>query len=399
MDSKNIKILFVSSTANFQKFNRPFMRLCKEKGWIVDYVSAGEEKILDCDRDYKIDLSRSPFSFKNLKAISQMKKILNENEYDIIHCHTPMGSVVARIAGKKFRKKGLKIIYTAHGFHFYKDAPLLNWILYYPVEKILARYTDAIITINNEDYKRAVKKFGKYTKVYFMNGIGVDLNRFSPLSSQKISTIRKELGYSDNNFIITVVAECNKNKNQIFLIEQLPELKRKISNLKVLFAGNETLPSARQKVDELNLNDVCEFLGYRNDIDLIEKISNICFSASKREGLPINVIEGMACGKVCICSKNRGHNSLLNDGVNGLLFDLNNPTQMKEDILFVYNCKEEARNLAKKALEDSIQYDINFAIETIRNIYDEIIRGGVIEYLFFINLQSFACNKSKEFWK
>ena len=156
------KILFVSNTANFSKFNRPYMKWCKENGWQVDYVSAGEEPVVDCDNDIKIDLPRSPFSTKLFSSIHQMKKILRNNNYDIIHCHTPMGGVVARIAARKYRKAGTKIIYTAHGFHFYKGAPLLNWLCYYPVEKYLAKFSDAIITINREDYDRAKKKFSKF---------------------------------------------------------------------------------------------------------------------------------------------------------------------------------------------------------------------------------------------
>jgi glycosyltransferase EpsD len=149
------KILFVSNTANFAKFNRPFMRWFREQGWQVDYASAGEEDVPDCDNHHIIAIVRSPFNLKNLKAYRKLKRIV-ANNYDIIHCHTPMGAFLARIA---FRKNQTKIIYTAHGFHFFKGAPLLNWIVYYPIEKYLLRYTDGLITINKEDYNLAKKKF------------------------------------------------------------------------------------------------------------------------------------------------------------------------------------------------------------------------------------------------
>lgn len=154
------KILFVSNTANFSKFNRPFMRWFKEQGWQVDYCSAGEEEVLDCDNQYTISIARSPFSPKNFNGLKQLKKILKDGQYNIIHCHTPMGGVLGRLASRKLRKQGkIKVIYTAHGFHFYKGAPLINWILYYPIEKLLARYTDIIVTINEEDFQRAKKCF------------------------------------------------------------------------------------------------------------------------------------------------------------------------------------------------------------------------------------------------
>lgn len=154
------KVLFISNTANFSKFNLPYMRWFKENGWQVDYCSAGEEHVIDCDNQYAIPITRSPFSLKNLLAINELKKILKKNEYDIIHCHTPMGGVIGRLAAKKLWKNGrIKTIYTAHGFHFYKGAPLLNWLLYYPIEKWLSHITDIIITINEEDYERAKKAF------------------------------------------------------------------------------------------------------------------------------------------------------------------------------------------------------------------------------------------------
>jgi glycosyltransferase EpsD len=149
------KILFVSNTANFSKFNRPFMRWFHEQGWRVDYASAGEEIVSDCDNHYMVCIARSPFNLSNLRAYRELKSLL-VNGYDIIHCHTPMGACLARLAA---RNSGAKIIYTAHGFHFFKGAPLLNWLVFYPIEKYLSRYTDCLVTINEEDYYLAHQKF------------------------------------------------------------------------------------------------------------------------------------------------------------------------------------------------------------------------------------------------
>lgn len=150
------KILFLSNTANFSKFNRPFMRWFSERGWQVDYCSAGEERVLDCHNQFAISIARSPFSLRNLRGLVQLKGILEKGDYQILHCHTPMGGVLGRLAAVKLRRQGkIKVMYTAHGFHFYSGAPLLHWLLYYPMEKLLAQWTDVIITINQEDYDRA----------------------------------------------------------------------------------------------------------------------------------------------------------------------------------------------------------------------------------------------------
>ena len=154
------KVLFLSNTANFSKFNRPYMRWFKEQGWQVDYCSAGEERVEDCDNQFSIPIARSPFSLKNLRALRELKKLLAENHYDILYCHTPMGGVIGRLAAKKLWRAGkIKVIYTAHGFHFYKGAPLVNWLLYYPMEKWLSACTDVIVTINEEDYEKAKESF------------------------------------------------------------------------------------------------------------------------------------------------------------------------------------------------------------------------------------------------
>lgn len=161
VDSCQHKVLFLSNTANFSKFNLPYMRWFHGQGWQVDYASAGEESVPDCDRQYKISIARSPLHiFKNLRGLRELKRLLHENHYDILHCHTPMGGVLGRLAARKLWKEHkIKVIYTAHGFHFYKGAPLLNWLLYYPMEKWLSRCTDVIVTINEEDYERAKKSF------------------------------------------------------------------------------------------------------------------------------------------------------------------------------------------------------------------------------------------------
>jgi glycosyltransferase EpsD len=276
-----------------------------------------------------------------------------------------VGGVLGRLAARNIKGK---VIYAAHGFHFYRGAPFINWVLYYPIEKLLVKYTDCLITINREDYELAKRKF-RITFLYSINGVGVDLQRFHPITKMEKAEARKVLGYKDTDFIIINVAEINRNKNQIMLVKSLPELIQHIQNLKVLFAGHNNYGKVRNLVKKLNLFTVVEFLGYRNDIDKLMVISDSVFSASKREGLPINIVEAMACGIPVVCSKNRGHNELIKDKISGLQFSVNKPQEMVDCILTIYKNQQFAENLIIQAMNDSKEYSISNTINKMAEIY------------------------------
>ena len=301
------KVLFTSHTANFHKFNRPFMRMLKEQGYTVHYASAGEEKVYDTDKHFDVPFERSPFKFGNVKAYFKLKKIIDREKYDLIHTHTPMGSVVTRLAARDARKKGTRVIYTAHGFHFFKGAPLLNWIVYYPIEKFMARHTDTLITINEEDYGLAKANFK--TNVLYSHGVGIDTSKFRKNMTKVESTAyRKTIGLKAQDFVLINVAELLPRKNQLWLISNLESFLRKYKNVKVLFVGSDSLNGECQKlVNDLALNDQVYFLGYRNDISNLNMISNLAISASKQEGLAIYQLEALAVGLPVLGTKIRGH--------------------------------------------------------------------------------------------
>ncbi len=246
------RILFTSHTANFQKFNRPFMKMLKGAldapyskynigNCVVDYASAEEEKVFDADHSFKIDFARSPLAFKkHFAAYREMKAILKNNHYDLIHTHTPVGSVITRLAANKYRRQGTKVIYTAHGFHFYKGAPLKNWLLWYPVEKILAKKCDLLITINDEDFALAKRNFK--TNVVKINGVGLNTNRFdSKLTAKEKLALRKTLGIDEKDYVIIFNGEFNPDKNHRFLLASLLPLFKEESNVKVLLIGKGLL--------------------------------------------------------------------------------------------------------------------------------------------------------------
>lgn len=310
------KILYVATVdMHINAFHLPYLKMMHDEGYEVHVATNGKEQFANCDKKHQISITRSPFHLSNFKAIKQLRKIINEENFDIIHCHTPMGSVVARIAAKKARKNGTRVIYTAHGFHFYKGAPLVNWLLFYPIEKHLAKYTDTLITINQEDYNRAQKKFSKRCKdIEYVPGVGVDTKKFSiKMNENEKQELRKELEINNENFIILCVGRLDNNKNQGFLIESMPEILKKQPKAILLLAGKDELNGKYQKLaKKLNVDTQVKFLGRRNDIPQLLYISDLVVSVSKREGLPVNILEAAQMKKNIIATACRGINDLTN---------------------------------------------------------------------------------------
>ncbi|MFE7060557.1 glycosyltransferase family 4 protein [Sutcliffiella sp. NPDC057660] len=315
------KILFCATVDyHFKAFHLPTMRWFKEQGWEVHVAASGNISLPFTDQKYNIPIQRSPFKVGNIKAYKELKTIISENQYSIIHCHTPLGGVLARLASRNARKAGAKVIYTAHGFHFCKGAPLLNWIIYYPIEKLLARLTDCLITINTEDYSLAVDHQFKAARIDLVNGVGVDTTRFQPFTEKQKKERRLKLGFKQDDFLLFYAGEFNKNKNQKLLIKAMANLKDELPKARLLLAGEGTLLAECEKLAErLGVSSQVEFLGFRKDIDQILPACDVAIGSSFREGLPVNIMEAMACGLPVVASDNRGHRELVKDGWNGFL--------------------------------------------------------------------------------
>ena len=212
-----------------------------------------------------------------------------------------------------------------------------------------------------------------HSKIYKIDGVGVNLERFHSVSPEEKLSLRESLVYNTSDFIITIVAELNKNKNQIMLIRNVSELKTKIPNLKVLLIGKETLPDVRNYVTENNLTEYVQFLGYRKDVDKLTMISDIAFSASLREGLPVNIIEAMACGIPAVCSDNRGHRSLVVDKETGCLFSTKSELEMLNAIMLLYNNLSLRADMSKRSVLEAKKYSIDIAIQRMAEIYKELM--------------------------
>lgn len=366
------KVLFTSHTANFSKFNRPFMRWFKEQGYQVHYASAGEEEVLDCDKHFTIPFQRSPYRLDNVKAYKRLKKIIEKENYALIHTHTPVGGVVTRLAARKARKRGTKVVYTAHGFHFYTGAPIKNWLLYFVAEKLVAPLTDTLITINAEDYMRAKKRL-RAKRIEKMNGVGVDLSRFRPPTQQERANVRKELGIPRNVPVIIYVAEFIFRKRHSFIVNALPELVLRYPDLRVIFAGiGQELEATKRLVKKLKLQDNVIFLGYRKDVDRLFRASDISISASFQEGLPINAIESMASGLPVVCARIRGNVDIITEKRNGLLYDVTDYIGFIDAIDTLLRDEKERVKISTNNRIDVEKYSLEQAISNMSNIYGEV---------------------------
>ena len=335
-----MKILYTATVlSHICQFHLPHMKYLREQGWEV-HVAAHDNlavknglQLKYCDKFFEIPFSRSPKSPDNLKAYKRLKKLLSEERYDVILCNTPMGGIVTRLAAKKARRQGARVVYMAHGFHFYKGSSRKAWLVFYPIEKYMAKNCDLLITINKEDYALAREKFSKRTKVAHIHGVGVDEKRYHPATPEEQLTMRKADGLSPEDFVILCTGELNENKNQKTLISAAALLKDRIPNLKVLLAGNGPKEQAlREQIQAEGLESIVKLLGYRTDLEKVVPAVDLVVSCSKREGMPLNIIEAMLCQKPVVASHNRGHDELVQEGETGFLLPPGNAAGLAERV-------------------------------------------------------------------
>ncbi len=370
-----MKVLLVATVqSHICQFHRPLVKVLHQFGAEVHIAARNNlaEKnglTLDfADKVFDIPFSRSPKSRDNIIAYKQLKKIINNDNYDVVHCNTPMGGIVARLAARKARKKGTKVFYTAHGFHFYKGAPMKNWLIFYPIEKFFAhRFTDKLITIAKEDYELAKANFK--TDVYHIHGAGVDKKKYLSVPEDKVVAFSKEKGY-DGRFVILCTGELNKNKNQSMLINAMPIILRECPNALLLLAGNgPEEKNLASLINVLNLNDSVKLLGYCTDLENYINVSDLVVSVSKREGLGLNIIEAMLCGKAVVASNNRGHSELIINNKTGIVLSEYSVNSLASEIIKLINnteLKREFENTAKTAVQPYLCENVE---EELKGIY------------------------------
>ena len=361
-----MKILYTATVlSHICQFHQPHMKMLQEQGWEV-HAAAHDNlavknglKLKYCDKFIEIPFDRSPKSPRNFKAYKALKKLLAEEHYDVILCNTPMGGIVTRLAAKKTRKMGTKVIYMAHGFHFFKGSSKTGWLVYYPIEKHMAKRCDLIITVNEEDYALAKERFGKRTKIAHIHGVGVDEDRYHPATAKEQLAMREAEGLAEDDFVILCTGELNENKNQKTLIAAATQLRDSVPNLKILLAGNGPKEQElRDRIKALGLQENVKLLGYRTDLERITPAVDLVVSCSFREGMPLNIIEAMLCKKPVVASHNRGHDELVKDDT-GVLIDPLNAEGFAEAILGFAKYPTARKDAGERAFISAKPYSVS----------------------------------------
>lgn len=366
------KVLFVANNKGFTNFNAPYMQWFKSQGWIVDNATPGRMSVETglVDNHFDIDITASPLSPKNISAYRQLKSIIDKGNYDIVHVHTPMGAVLGRLASVKARKKGTKVIYTAHGFHFFKGAPLKNWLMYYPIERILAGLTDCLVTINDEDYEFSRRKKLSKGEIFHIDGVGVNLKKFHPINEEEKLQLRGKYGLKKDDFVALFIGRPTHDKNHEMLLNAMPEIIKAVPNIKVLCAGEGVLRKhCINRAAELGISQHIDFIGPRADIPDLCRVSDIHISTSLREGLAVGNIEAMATGCPLVISDIRGHKEVCKDKRNGFLFPLDRPDILIESINRLAHDKELLSKISATNIKDAQAFSVEREVERMGEIY------------------------------
>ncbi len=370
-----MKILYVTTIGSTMGFFTELIRELYQQGHMVEIAcNAAVADVPEIYRElgckvHQISCTRSPIHKGTIVAVRELRKLVSENHYDIVHCHTPIAAMCTRLACRPLRKKGLKVFYTAHGFHFYKGAPLKNWLLYYPVEWICAWWTDVLITINKEDYARA-KKHMHAGRVEYIPGVGVDTKKFSAhlLSEAERAATRRGLGIPKDSFVLLSVGELHPRKNHKVVIDALTELHD--PNIAYLIAGDGELRGSYQKqIDENGLSDSIKLLGYRSDIAELCQIADCFVHPSVREGLGIAPLEGMASGLPLISAKINGILDYTEDGKTGCCVDPRSVDEMKAAVMKMYSDRAFREECGKHNTEAVKAFSMEESLKAMEQIY------------------------------
>lgn len=381
MEKRHRALMIASVASMIDQFNMQNIQILLEKGFDVDVVcncengnTVSNDRVQDMIgrlekmgvRVKHLPIPRKITAIGDIRtSILELDKIFKENKYTLMHCHSPIGSIVARTAARKYRKSGLKVIYTAHGFHFYHGAPLVNWVLFYPIERIYSRITDVLITINKEDFQFA-KKHLKTREVKYVPGVGIDTKRFQNLLTDR-KTKRTELGIDDSDYMIISVGELNKNKNHETIVRAIARLKKDNIHYFIAGQGNE-----REHLISLakSLNVNLHLLGYRTDIAELLNCADIYAFPSYREGLSVALMEAMASGLPCVVSKIRGNTDLICNHQNGFLCNANDIEAFADAIEQICGNESLIKVMGNKNREAIQDYDSTVVSAMMFEIYE-----------------------------
>lgn len=376
---KKQALCIASVASNLDNFNRNNVKILQELGYEVTLAANfyskedinSQEKINAFAKEMRaigvhivqIDFARSPKKVgMQIKSILQVRKLL-ERKYALIHCHTPVCAVIVRAEAQKYRRRyGTKVFYTAHGFHFFEGAPFKNWLLFYPAEKWMSKYTDVLITLNKEDYARAKTKFHAKKTVY-IPGIGVDTKQFAMHHGG--GEIRKELEIGTDERMLLSVGELNENKNHEVVIRALAKLERRYC---YIIAGQGRRREQLEKlIKEFGLEDRVKMVGFRKDVADFYGAADAFVFPSFREGLSVSLMEAMASGLPVVCSRIRGNTDLIDEGMGGFFF---NPAEVDDVASSIEKLMgEDMKKLGRYNLQKIKRFDLKIVEKQVEDVY------------------------------
>ena len=310
-----------------------------------------------------------------MKQIIDFYKLFSREHFDIVHTHTTLAAAVIRLALIIHGKGDTKVINTTHGYFFWRGASFIKWLVFLPVELLCKCVTDSVVTMNKEDYYLANRFHLSLGSVHIIKGMGIDIKKFSPLTSEGKNISRVSFGYEEDAFILIYTAEHSKRKNHLELFKAINIIKGKFPNVILLCAGSGILSSKLENYIKMNnLNQNIKLLGYCANLDQIYPFCDVAVSSSISEGLPFNILESMACGLPVIASRVKGHTDLINHNENGLLYDLGNYKQLAECLLMIINNDDIKTRFKEQSLEIVQDFSIEKVINENMSVYDEFIK-------------------------
>ena len=370
-----MKVLIVANYAkeHINYFHLSTIKRFKELGWQVDVACCADDTIPYCDTVYNLPMERNPFRPQTFSAIKQLRKIIEREKYDVVHCHTYAGKFIGVLAAAPFRKHGVKVVYTSHGFQYFKGASPLAWALFLPIDWLLARKMDVLITMNEEDHQ-TVEKFRFPVKhLAHCNGAGIKIDRFARFSNSRSET-RSQLGIADDTLVMIYVAELNVNKNQSMLLKMLAEVHKQIPDCCLLLVGKDH-SSGRipRQIENAKASLNIQWLGWRSDVPDLLRAADIAVASSIREGLPLNIMESMYCKLPVVATSNRGHRELITDDVSGYLVDTNDYRTMANRVVRLAQNPSLVNTFTQQAYNNILKYSDDCVVEQITEIYNEYL--------------------------
>ena len=373
-------LMLASVASMIDQFNIPNIKLLQALGYRVDVVAdftnpgtitaerskALKSRLSEMNAQvYDIAIPRSLSPRAILMAYKKVRKLVSEKQYDLIHCHSPIGGAICRLAARKERKKGTRVIYTAHGFHFYTGAPLKNWLIFYPIEKWLSRYTDELITINKEDFERAIKHFHA-KKTVCVHGIGIDIDKVAAAKAD--GEIRRSCSIGEEDIMLLSVGELNDNKNHETALKALSALPKRYKY--VIVGKGEKRDALRALAEELKIEDRVSLVGFQNNVLEYYKSADAFIFPSYREGLSVALMEAMAAGLPVVCSRIRGNTDLIEEKKGGFLFVPSDWKSLAEGIQQVF--REDREKMGSFNREKIALFSIQTVAEEMKRIYETI---------------------------